>query len=95
MSNSTQATGASGNVPGEPRYAPDEDQPQAFSNELNALTEREDGTIRAGKTPQDFPGGAPPNAVAIIKLTADEHQSVDAISESRALSEREDGTNIG
>ena len=51
--------------------------------------------IRAGTLPSRFPGGTPADAVAIIQLTADEQQPIDAVSERQALSEREDGTNIG
>ena len=95
MNNPTNATSASGNSTDGPRFAADEEQPESFSNELNALTEREDGTIRAGKLPQEFPGGAPADAIPLIKLTADERQPIDAVAEYQALSEREDGTNIG
>lgn len=92
MSNSKNASGVS---PTEARYAADEQQPESAINERAALAEREDGTIRAGKLPQDFPGGVPADAVPIIQLTADEQQPIDPIAEYHALSEREDGTNIG
>jgi hypothetical protein len=92
MSNPTNASGESQS---EQRYAPDEQQPESVVNERAVLTEREDGTIRAGTLPKDFPGGAPADAVPIIRLTADEQQPVDAVAEYQALSEREDGTNIG
>jgi hypothetical protein len=95
MSNSTNTTGVSGESSDAPRFAADEEQPESSNNERNALAEREDGTIRAGKLPQDYPGGAPPDAIAIIKLTVDEHQPIDPAAEYRALSEREDGTNVG
>jgi hypothetical protein len=95
MNNPSNATGAPGKSSDEVRYAPDEEQPAASSNEREALAEREDGTILAGKLPQEFPGGAPADAVPIIKLTADERQPVDEIAEYHALSEREDGTNLG
>jgi len=95
MSNPTNAAGASGKLADEPRFAADEEQPESSSNERNALAEREDGTIRAGKLPQDFPGGAPADAIPLIKLTADEQQPIDAVAEYQALSEREDGTNVG
>jgi len=92
MSNSTNASGES---PTEQRYPTDEQQPESSTNERAALAEREDGTIRAGSLPKEFPGGAPADAIAIIQLTADEKQPIDAVAEYRALSEREDGTNIG
>ena len=92
MSNSTNVPAGS---PTEPRYAAGELQPESAINERAALAEREDGTIRAGKLPKDFPGGAPADAVPIIQLTADEQQPIDPIAEYHALSEREDGTNIG
>jgi hypothetical protein len=95
MSNTVKNATASGKASEELRIAPDEVQPESSDNERNALTEREDGTIRAGRLPQEFPGGAPPDALAVIRLTADEHQGIDEAAESRALSEREDGTNIG
>ena len=79
----------------EPRLAADEEQPESSSNERAALAEREDGTISAGKLPQEFPGGAPPDAILLIKLTENEQQPRDAVAEYQALSEREDGTNIG
>jgi len=79
----------------EQRYAPDEQQPESATDERAALTEREDGTIRAGTLPTDFPGGAPADAIPIIHLTSDEQQPIDAAAENRAQSEREDGTNIG
>jgi hypothetical protein len=79
----------------EQRYATDEQQPEASTNERAALAEREDGTIRAGTLPNEFPGSAPADASAIIRLTADEQQPIDAVAEYQALSEREDGTNIG
>lgn len=89
------STDNAGSSPAAPRYAPDEQQPEANIDERNALTEREDGTIRAGKLPQDFPGGAPPDAVPLIALTADEAQPINEMAEYRSLSEREDGTNRG
>jgi hypothetical protein len=95
MNNPTNPTGASGKSTDEPRFAADEEQPESSSNERDALAEREDGTIRAGKLPQDFPGGAPADAIPLIKLTADEQQPIDAAAEYQALSEREDGTNVG
>ena len=95
MHNPTNAAGASGKSTDEPRFAADEEQPESSSNERNALTEREDGTIRAGKLPRDLPGGAPADAIPLIKLTADEQQPIDAVAEYQALSEREDGTNVG
>jgi hypothetical protein len=49
-------------------------------SEREVLAKRENGTIRAGKLPQDFP---------------DEQQPIDAVSEYQAQSEREDGTNVG
>jgi hypothetical protein len=79
----------------EQRYAPDEQQPESSTNERAALAEREDGTVRAGRLPNTFPGGAAQDAVPIIQLTADEHQDIDPAAEHQALSEREDGTNIG
>lgn len=95
MNNPTPAAGPSDKPTDEPRFAADEEQPESSSNERSALTEREDGTIRAGKLPRDYPGGAPPDAVPIIKLTADEQQPIDAVAEYQAQSEREDGTNVG
>jgi len=95
MNNPTNAGGASGKPTDEPRFAEDEEQPESSSNEREALAEREDGTIRAGQLPQDRPGGAPADAVPLIKLTADEQQPIDAVAEYQALSEREDGTNVG
>jgi hypothetical protein len=95
MNNPTNAAGASDKPTDEPRFAADEEQPQSSSDERDALAEREDGTIRAGKLPQDFPGGALPDAIPLIKLTADEQQPIDAVAEYQALSEREDGTNVG
>jgi len=95
MSNSTKANDRLSESSDEPRFAEDEEQPESSNDERAALTEREDGTIRAGKLPQDFPGGAPPDAIAIIKLTEDEHQPIDPVAEYQALSEREDGTNVG
>lgn len=95
MTNSTKTTGVSGESSDAPLYAADEEQPESSNNERHALAEREDGTIRAGKLPQDYPGGAPAHAVGIIKLTEDEHQPIDAAAEYHALSEREDGTNVG
>jgi hypothetical protein len=86
---------ASGGSPTEQRYAADEQQPESATNERAALAEREDGTIRAGTLPKDYPGRAPADAVPIIQLTVDERQPIDAVAEYRALSEREDGTNIG
>ena len=95
MNNPTNAAGASGKPKDEPRFAADEEQPESSSNERNALAEREDGTIRAGRLPRDLPGGAQADAIPLIKLTADEQQPIDAVAEYQALSEREDGTNIG
>jgi hypothetical protein len=95
MNNPTNAASAPGKSTDEPRFAPDEEQPESSSNERDTLAEREDGTIRAGKLPQDLPGGAPPDAIPLIKLTADEQQPIDAVAEYQALSEREDGTNVG
>jgi hypothetical protein len=95
MNKPTSVTGAPFRTSDEPRFAADEDQPEASSNERAALAEREDGTVRAGKLPQDYPDGAPADAVPLIQLTADEHQDIDPVAESRAQSEREDGTNIG
>jgi hypothetical protein len=95
MNNPTVPTSASPVSTAEPRFAADEVQPESSINERDALTEREDGTIRAGKLPQEYSGGAPANAIPIIKLTEDEHQPIDTNAEYRALSEREDGTNIG
>jgi hypothetical protein len=95
MNNPTNAASASGKSTDEPRFAAGEEQPESSSNERDALAEREDGTIRAGKLPQDLPGGAPPDAIPLIKLTADEQQPIDAVAEYQALSEREDGTNVG
>jgi hypothetical protein len=95
MNNPANAASPSGKSTNEPRFAADEEQPASSSNERNALAEREDGTIRAGKLPQDFPGGAPADAVPLIKLTADEQQPADAVAEYQAQSEREDGTNVG
>jgi hypothetical protein len=94
MNNPTNAANASG-TRDEPRFAADEEQPESSSNERDALAEREDGTIRAGKLPQDFPGGAPADAIPLIKLTADEQQPIDAVAEYQAAAEREDGTNVG
>ena len=95
MNNSTNAAGAYGESTDVPRFAADEEQPESSSNERDALAEREDGTIRAGKLPQDFPDGAPADAIPLIKLTADEQQPIDGVAEYQALSEREDGTNVG
>jgi hypothetical protein len=61
----------------------------------DALAEREDGTIRAGKVPQDLTAGAPADAIPLIELTADEQQPADAVAEYQALLEREEGTNVG
>ena len=79
----------------EPRFAGDESQPESSSNEREALTEREDGTIRAGKLLRELSSDASADAVPIIRLTADEQQPIDPVAEYQALSEREDGTNIG
>ena len=95
MNSPTSFASAPGKSTDEPRFAADEEQPESSSNEREALAEREDGTIRAGRLPQDFPGGAPADAIPLIKLTADEQQSVDPVAEYNALSEREDGTNVG
>jgi len=95
MNNPINAAGPSGGLTDEPRFAADEEQPESFSNERDALAEREDGTIRAGKLPQDFSGGAPADAIPLIKLTGDDRQAIDAVAEYQALSEREDGTNVG
>ena len=95
MSNPTSAASESGNSREEPRYAADEEQPESSRNEREALAEREDGTIREGRLPQDFPGGAPADAIPLIKVSAYERQPIDAVAEYQALSEREDGTNIG
>jgi hypothetical protein len=91
MSSSTPVSCKS---PTEQRYATDEQQPESSTNERAALAEREDGTIRAGTLPNEFPPGAD-DAVPILQLTADEQQPIDAVAEYQALSEREDGTNIG
>lgn len=88
-------TSTSGGSPTEPRYTAGEQQPESAINERAALAEREDGTIRAGRLPKDFPGSAPADDVPLIQLTADEQQPIDPIAEYHALSEREDGTNIG
>jgi hypothetical protein len=95
MNEPIKAASESGKSSEAPRYAADEEQPESSSNERAALAEREDGTIRAGKYPQDYPGGAPADAVPLIRLTEDEQQDIDPVAEYQALSEREDGTNIG
>ena len=95
VNNPTIAAGAPGKPTDEPRFAADEEQPESSSNERHALTEREDGTIRAGQLPRDLPGGGPADAIPLIRLTADERQPIDAVAEYQALSEREDGTNVG
>ena len=95
MNKSNVAASASDTSTDGPRFAADEEQPASSSNERAALAEREDGTIRAGKLPQEFTGGAPADAVPLIRLTGDEQQPIDPVAEYQALSEREDGTNIG
>jgi hypothetical protein len=95
MSNPTTKPNSHDVSPAQPRYAADEPQPESAIQERDALTEREDGTIRGDLLAKDLPGGTSADSVPVIKLTTDEQQPVDAVAEYGALSEREDGTNIG
>jgi hypothetical protein len=92
MSNSINDQKSPANQSTEARYAADEPQPESAMLERDALTEREDGTVRGRRGDTGVSAG---DTVPIIILTADERQPVDAVAEYNALSEREDGTNIG
>jgi hypothetical protein len=75
---------------GEPRPGLDDVDPQEAVAESQALSEREDGTIKGGNGSADAGRASAAGGAATL-----EQQPISPEAERNALSEREDGTNRG